>query len=310
MVQMDIKTKLKAYLDLIRAHFAIVWPLLFLSGLMLAFKDYNTFSWSLVIRVIFIGLFGFEAGMVLNDIVDRNIDKKVGDNKFTRYWRPFNERPLTSGIISLKEAVAVFLLFVAISASLIATLPFPNNLYVYLIMIYAYCMEVFYQMVKRKQNFPFAQLLGRTDLVLFPVAGYLCFGGFTSTIFLYILFLYPWAQAHLGVNDIGDYENDKKKNLKTITVLYGIKGNLLWISIFSFLNIFTAILLVIFKMGLVALVGFSLSFLLLLMANILLLRKRDPYTGLKVLPLFHASLLIYILSIILDSTYYIPFLFS
>jgi 4-hydroxybenzoate polyprenyltransferase len=307
---MDIKTKLKAYLDLIRAHFAIVWPLLFLSGLMLAFKDYNVFSWSLVIRVFFIGLFGFEAGMVLNDIVDRNIDKKVEDNKFTRYWRPFNERPLTSGLISLKEAIVVFIIFVAISASLIATLPFPNILYVYIIMIYAYCMEIFYQTVKRNQKFPFAQLLGRTDLVLFPVAGYLCYGNLTGTVFLYILFLYPWAQAHLGVNDIGDYENDQKKNLKTIPVLFGIRGNLLWISIFSLMNVITAILLLIFKMGLVALVGFSISFLLLLMSNILLLRKRDPDTGIKVLPLFHASLLIYILSIILDSIFYIPFLIS
>ena len=305
---MNIKTKVKAYLDLTRAHFAIVWPLLFLSGLMLAFKDYNVFSWSLVFRVVFIGLFGFEAGMVLNDIIDRNIDKKVGENKFTKYWRPFNERPLTSGIISLKEALFVFFLFVAIAAALIATLPFPNNLYVYIIMIYAYSMEVFYQTVKRKQNFPLAQLLGRTDLVLFPVAGYLCYGDFTSTIFLYMLFLYPWAQAHLGVNDIGDYDNDQKKNMKTITVLYGIKGNLLWIAVFSVINISTAIFFVIFRMGFVALVGFTLSFCLLLLSNVLLLKKRDPMTGIKVLPIFHASLLIYILSIILDSIYHLPLL--
>ena len=305
---MDIKTKVKAYLDLTRAHFAIVWPLLFLSGLMLAFKDYNVFSWSLLVRVVFIGLFGFEAGMVLNDIIDRNIDKKVGENKFTKYWRPFNERPLTSGLISTKEALLVFAVFVAIAASLIATLPFPNNLYVYLIMIYAYLMEIFYQTVKRTQNFPFAQLLGRTDLVLFPVAGYLCYGDFSNTILLYMLFLYPWAQAHLGVNDIGDYENDQKKDLKTITILYGIKGNLRWIVIFSLINISTAIFFVIFQMGLVALVGFTLSFYLLLLSNIRLLKKPDPMTGLKILPIFHASLLIYILSIILDSIYHIPLL--
>lgn len=307
---MNIKTKIKAYLDLTRAHFAIVWPLLFLSGLMLAFKDYNVFSWALTIRVIFIGFFGFEAGMVLNDIIDRNVDKKVGENKFTKYWRPFNERPLTSGTISIKEALLVFFLFVAISAILIATLPFPNFLYVYIIMIYAYSMEIFYQTVKRKQKFPFAQLLGRTDLVLFPVAGYLCYGNLTCTVFLYILFLYPWAQAHLGVNDIGDYDNDQKKNLKTITVLYGIKGNIIWISIFTLINISTAIFFIIFRMGLVSLIGFSLSFCLLLLSNVLLLRNRSPDTGIRILPIFHASLLIYILSIILDSIYYIPLFIS
>ncbi len=85
---MTFKTKLKAYLDLTRAHFAPVWPLLFISGLMLAFKDHNYFSLPLLITVFFIGLFGFEAGMVLNDIVDRKVDKLGNDNKFTKYAIP------------------------------------------------------------------------------------------------------------------------------------------------------------------------------------------------------------------------------
>ena len=71
---MLIKEKLKAYIDLTRAHFAPVWPLLFVSGLMLAFRNGGFFSWELLLLAIFIGLFGFEAGMVLNDIVDHNID--------------------------------------------------------------------------------------------------------------------------------------------------------------------------------------------------------------------------------------------
>ena len=70
-----MKEKIKAYIDLTRAHFAPVWPLLFCSGLMLAFKNYDYFSWGLLILAVFIGLFGFEAGLVLNDIIDHNIDK-------------------------------------------------------------------------------------------------------------------------------------------------------------------------------------------------------------------------------------------
>ena len=234
---MILKEKIKAYIDLTRAHFAPVWPLLFCSGLMLAFKNYNYFSWSFLILAIFIGLFGFEAGMVLNDIVDHSIDKLDVDDTLTNYWRPFKERPIPSGRISLKEAVAVFVIFVLITVILIAFLPYPNLFYIYIIMVYAYSMEIFYQVVKRKQTFPIAQILGRTDLLLFPIAGYLCFGQFDFTVILYLLFMYPWALAHLGANDIVDVKNDEAKNLKTITGLYGIKGNIIWISSFSLIHL-------------------------------------------------------------------------
>ncbi len=46
----------------------------------------------MLILAIFIGLFGFEAGMVLNDIIDHNIDKKDTEDTLTNYWRPFKER--------------------------------------------------------------------------------------------------------------------------------------------------------------------------------------------------------------------------
>jgi len=298
---MTIKEKIKAYIDLTRAHFAPVWPLLFVSGLMLAFRNEGFFSGEILILAIFIGLIGFEAGMVLNDIVDHNVDKKDTDNTLTNYWRPFNERPIPSGIISLKEAIAVFLIFVLITVILIAFLPFPNLIYVYLIMVYAYSMEVFYQLVKRKQKFPFAQLLGRTDLVMFPIAGYLIIGQFDFTAVLYILFLYPWALVHLGANDIVDTVNDEAKELKTVAGLYGIKGNKLWVIIFTVIHLITSAMFVLLDMGTIALIGFSIAWALLIIANILIVKSKDSKSRLKALPLFHATLLIYILSIIIDS---------
>jgi 4-hydroxybenzoate polyprenyltransferase len=303
---MTLNIKIKAYLDLTRAHFAPVWPLLFISGLMLAFKDGHFFSLPLLFTVFFIGLFGFEAGMVLNDLIDRDVDKLVNDNEYTKYWRPFKERPLPAGIISFKEALIVFLVFLVISVALIATLPFPNNLYIYIIMIYAYSIETFYAKKKSNQKYPIAQLLGRTDLTLFPVAGYLCYGQPSLTIIFLILFLYPWAQIHLGVNDLADYENDKAKNLKTVTVLYGVKGNIRWIASFTIINIIFAILLLVFKLGFIALIGFILAFILLASGNIIILKNQTPMSALKVLPLCHASLLIYILSIILSIMFPIP----
>lgn len=296
-----MRDKIKGYIDLTRAHFAPVWPLLFVSGLMLAFRNGGFFSGQILILAIFIGLFGFEAGMVLNDIVDHNVDKKDTDNTLTNYWRPFKERPIPSGIISLKEAIAVFLVLVLTTVILIAFLPFPNLIYVYIIMGYAYSMEVFYQLVKKKQKFPFAQLLGRTDLVMFPIAGYLIVGQFDFTVILYILFLYPWALAHLGANDIVDTVNDEAKELKTIAGLYGIKGNKLWVNIFSVIQIITSAIFVLLDMGTIALIGFSIAWTLIIIANVIIIKSENSISRLKALPLFHATLLIYILSMIIDS---------
>ncbi|MFX1496893.1 MAG: UbiA family prenyltransferase [Promethearchaeota archaeon] len=299
---MRLKEKIKAYIDLTRAHFAPVWPLLFCSGLILAFRNYNYFSWSLLILAIFIGLFGFEAGMVLNDIIDYRIDELDIDNTLTNYWRPFNERPIPSGKISLKEAISVFIILVSITTILIAFLPYPHFIFIYIIMAYAYSMEVFYQIVKRKQRFPIAQILGRTDLLLFPIAGYLCFGYFDFTVVLYLLFMYPWALAHLGANDIVDVKNDAAKNLKTITGLYGVKGNIIWIISFSSIQIVTSMIFAFLDLGIIAQIGFAFGWVLIIGANFIIVKSKDLKERLKALPLFHATLLIYILSIIIDSS--------
>lgn len=299
---MGCKKKVKGYIDLTRAHFAPIWPLLFLTGLMLAFKDYNYFSWSLLTRVALIGLFGFEAGMVLNDIVDHDLDKlDTTDVKSTNYWRPFKERPIPSGIISLKEAVSVYLIFLFITIGLIATLPFPNSLILYGFLVYGHGMEAFYQIKKRNQKYPIAQLLGRTDLTLFPIAGYLCYGFFDLSLIFYVLFLYPFALAHLGVNDLLDLENDKAKGLKTITVLYGIEGNIKWNLGFTLIHLVTASVFFIFEIGFPGIIGFIIATILLLTANFLMVREKSTEIGIKVLPIYHATLLVYILSILIGS---------
>ena len=110
---------LKGYVDLTRVHFSLAWPLLFCSGLVLAFQNYGGFSWSLTIRAALIGLFGFVAGIVLNDYVDRELDEKdVEFNRLTRYWRPFGKRPIPSGRISPQKALGLFLVLAVLTTLL------------------------------------------------------------------------------------------------------------------------------------------------------------------------------------------------
>ncbi|MCC7572721.1 MAG: UbiA family prenyltransferase [Candidatus Methanofastidiosum sp.] len=297
-----MKQTFKSYSDLTRAHFMFAWPLIFCSGLFLALYNYGGFSWALVIKAALIGLFGFEGGMILNDYIDRDIDKSdVEYDKLTFYWRPYKSRPLPFGEISPKNALRLFLLFIIITISLILTLPFPNSLYVMLIYFYCYFMEYFYQIKKRNQKFPFAQLLGRTDFAIFPVAGYLCVGAPDKVALLFFLFFYPLALSHLGLNDLIDIKNDIARKMNTITVLYGIKGTVRWIGLFNLIH-FLAAILFLSILPRFTFYGFLIPFALLFVGIYLLVKDPSPDKSLKILPLYHISMLVYSISIIIGTT--------
>jgi 4-hydroxybenzoate polyprenyltransferase len=294
-----LKESLKAYVDLTRAHFSLCWPLLFCSSLLLAFENYGGFSWSLLARAALIGLCGLEAGMVLNDYVDRESDKRDVELELTRYWRPFGKRPIPSGLISPRKALGLFFLLVALASLLVVTLPYPNSLYLLILMPFSYSLEYFYQVKKKSQKLPLAQLLGRIDISLFPVAGYLCHGSPDGTALRYFIFFYPWVIAHLGANDLVDMENDRARGMKSVTVLYGTTGTARWILLFTLVHFLLAPLFLM-ELGSIALIGFMAGFLLLCVANYLILKERSPDAGLKALPLFHLTMSLYVSSIILD----------
>jgi len=295
-----MKAEIKAYMDLMRLHFFFVWPILFCAGLFLAFQYHDTFSLLLVGKVALIGFFGFEAGLVLNDIVDGQIDKRdVEFDKMTMYWRVFGKRPISQGLITRRNAILLFGVLVAVTSILIFSLPFPQALYVFGIMVVCYCLEVFYQFKKRNQNFPFAQLIGRIDFTLFPLAGYLCLGTPNVNILLFGFFFYPLALAHLGVNDISDVANDQVKEMKTIPLLYGLKGTAYWIFLFSIIHLVTTILFL-SVLGTLAIFGFAVGFTLIGIGNIIILKGKNADSGMKALPMFHVAMLIYAITIILE----------
>ena len=287
-----MRKTLAALADLTRAHFFFVWPLLFCSGLALAFENYGGFSWELVGRAALIGLLGFEAGFVLNDYVDWEYDRRDVNGSLTRYWRPFGERPIPAGKLSPRAANALFLALAGLAAALAATLPSPHNLYVLGIMGYSYLAEYFYQTKKRNQAVPVAQMVGRTDFALFPVAGYLVYGNPDVTALLFFLFFYPWTLAHLGANDIADIVNDRARGMATVPVLYGMKGAAVWVFGFSAVHAGMALVFGL-ALGPIAVAGFAVGLILLGAANYLILRGKSPAAAMRALPLIHATLIIY-----------------
>jgi 4-hydroxybenzoate polyprenyltransferase len=185
-----------------------------------------------------------------------------------------------------------------LGASLLAvTLPYPHNVYVIACGGYCYTMEYFYQTKKKNQTLPIAQLLGRTDFVLFPVAGYLCYGHPDKYALLFFIFFYPLALAHLGVNDIADTANDRVKGMKTVPTLYGMKGTAYWILGFTVLHLLIAPFFL-REVGTIALASLGITAVLLVAVNYKILKEKSPEAGLRVLPLIHVTMLIYGISII------------
>jgi len=288
---------LRAYIDLTRLQFSFAWPLLFCSGYLLATVTYGGFAWFDLVRVALIGFFGFEAGLVLNDYIDREYDRKdVETGKLTKYWRVFGTRPIPAGLVSPRAAVVLILMLSAITACLILSLPAPHSMYVLLLMLYCLAIEIFYQEEKRKQTFPYAQLIGRTDFALFPVAGYLCIGSPDLNALLYFTFFYPFALAHLGANDLIDVVNDKVRGMNTIPTLFSLNSTAYWIAGFTAVHILTALIFMTRLDG-IARIGICAGLVLLLYANAMILKNRTPDTALKVLPCFHIAMMLYTLGI-------------
>ncbi|PKL63664.1 MAG: prenyltransferase [Methanomicrobiales archaeon HGW-Methanomicrobiales-3] len=284
---------LRAYVDLFRLQFFFAWPLLFCSGYLLATTTYGGFSWFALGKVALIGFFGFEAGLVLNDYIDRTFDAKdVERNRLTRYWRLFGTRPIPDGLISPRVAAGLVIGLVTLTAGLILTLPYPHSIYVLLLMFYCYAIEIFYQEEKREQKRPFAQIIGRTDFALFPVAGYLCVGSPDVTALLFFVFFYPFALAHLGVNDLIDVANDRARGMKSVPVLFSETATAYWIFGFTALHIVTAFLFMA-ELGWLARMGILAGLVLLLCANGVILRDKSPDAALRVLPCFHVAMVLY-----------------
>ncbi len=294
-----MRTALAPYLDLVRVHFAPAWPLLFCSGTLLAATAYGGLSGTVLLTAVLIALFGFTAGLVLNDYVDRDLDRRDVDPRLSRYWRPFGTRPLAEGTVSPERARLLAVLLAVAAGALILTLPYPHSVYLLAIMGWSYLAEFSYQRLKRRQRHPIAQLLGRTDFALFPVAGYLVLGHPDSAALLYFVFFYPFALAHLGVNDMADITNDRAREPRTIPVLYGMAGTARWVLAFSLLHGAAAVLFAGF-LGPLARAGLVAGLACVMVANLLLLRRPEEAIGLRVLPLFHVAMALYAGGIVVD----------
>lgn len=157
------------------------------------------------------------AGCIVNDIIDRNIDKQVARTR---------SRPLASGMATVSQAVALLLILVAIGAIVAFLLGSQVVLYSMLALI-PVCI---YPFMKRITWWP--QLFLGITFNLGAIIGWVAIRGQVelAAILLYIGSI-AWTVGYDTIYAHQDKEDDAKIGVKS-TALYFGKNTLYWLILF------------------------------------------------------------------------------
>lgn len=203
-----LSARLKAYVQLTRFDKPIgtellLWPTFW--AVWLAANGKPSFK---VVFIMFLGvLFMRAAGCAINDLADRKVDGLVERTK---------HRPLATGLISSKEALAVFAVLVLLSASLLLFLPIETFYWSF----GALGLATLYPFTKRFTYMP-QFVLGAAFSWAIPMA-YVAQGKIPdlSCWLLYAANL-SWTVAYDTQYAMTDRADDLKIGVKSTAILFG-----------------------------------------------------------------------------------------
>ncbi|HIQ15813.1 MAG TPA: 4-hydroxybenzoate octaprenyltransferase [Leucothrix sp.] len=205
--------RLKLYAELVRLNrpigiYLLLWPTLW--ALWFAAKGIPDMK-ILIIFVLGV-IFMRSAGCAINDYADRDIDKHVARTQ---------ERPLTSGKITSKEALGVFAILVFASFLLVLQL---NTSTIFLSVI-AVLLATSYPFTKRYHYFPQVHL-GAAFAWAIPMA-YTAITNNPPPIDAWLLFIAAllWTTAYDTQYGMVDREDDLKIGVKSTAILFAEHDN-------------------------------------------------------------------------------------
>ncbi len=167
-----------------------------------------------VLLVFVLGVFLMRsAGCAINDYADRNIDPLVERTK---------DRPLASGKIEPKEALAVFFALIAISFALVLTL---NLLTIALSFVGAF-LAASYPFFKRFTHLP-QFYLGAAFGWAVPMAFAAQLGSIPPIAWLVFLLTLIWAVIYDTMYAMVDRDDDLKIGVKSTAILFGDNDRLI-----------------------------------------------------------------------------------
>jgi 4-hydroxybenzoate polyprenyltransferase len=203
-----VSMKLSAVSDLIRlpkqyGTLLLLFPSLW--SLILAAKGIP--PWPLIMVFVLGAFLMRSAGCVINDIVDRDFDRRVHRTK---------DRPVASGRLTTGEAIGVFVLLVALAAPLMLLLS-PLAI---LLTPFGLMLAVLYPFTKRLFSLPQA-VLG----IAFGWGALMAWASIRNEIGLpgLLIFLTTifWATAYDTIYALMDKEDDLRTGIKSAAILFG-----------------------------------------------------------------------------------------
>ena len=205
---MVISTKTRALLQLIRfdkpiGTLLLLWPALW--ALWLAAQGVPDYT---LLAIFLAGTFlARSAGCIINDLADRNLDGAV-----TRT----NARPLVTGTITVREAIALFVALMLLAFILVL---FTNRLTV-ILSIGAVILASSYPFMKRYMQLP-QLVLGAAFSWSIPMAFAAQSGALPPALWLVYLGNLLWTMAYDTAYAMVDREDDLKIGIKSTAILFG-----------------------------------------------------------------------------------------
>ncbi len=262
MIFVSVRERLRLYLQLIRfdkpvGTYLLLWPTLW--ALAIAGQG-EPDRWILFVFVCGVFLMR-SAGCAINDYADRYIDLHIARTK---------ERPLTSGRMSEKEALAVFAVLSLIAFALVLTL---NRLTI-LLSIGGILLAASYPFMKRYHYLPQVHL-GAAFGWAIPMAFAAQLDALPKHAWLLYVANIIWATAYDTMYGMADRADDLKIGVKSTAILFAEYDRII-VGLLQFLFILT-----------LALIGRELGFgsfynyalfvaALLLVYEQVVINKRDP----------------------------------
>lgn len=206
--QTSVMQRLEQYYRLMRLDrpigtFLLLWPTLW--ALWIASEGQPH---ALVLVVFVVGVFVMRsAGCVINDFADRKIDRHVERTK---------ERPLTSGKISAKEALALFVVLLVLAFLLVLLM---NNLTI-LLSLAAVVLASVYPFMKRYTHLP-QVVLGMAFAWAIPMAFAAERSEVPAAAWLIYLATVLWTVAYDTMYAMVDRNDDLKIGVKSAAILFG-----------------------------------------------------------------------------------------
>ncbi|WP_410211430.1 4-hydroxybenzoate octaprenyltransferase [Aquirhabdus sp.] len=250
---LTVRQKLHAYVQLTRLDRPIgsellLWPTLWAVWLAGEQSPQHATSWQIVLIFILGVIFMRSAGCAINDFADRHVDGQIERTK---------NRPLASGKISSKEALAVFGVLLLASASLLLFLPLQTLYWSF----GAVFLAALYPFMKRWTYLP-QFVLGAAFSWGIPMA--FVAQGQSPGLVCWLLYIANlcWTVAYDTQYAMTDRADDLKAGVKSTAILFG-RYDLLIIGILQI--VFIVLMVQVFsllQLGFVAYLGLGFAVIL------------------------------------------------